>query len=58
MVWTCDGEDQPFRFFHEDGTPLAFSQGSSYFAIVHADSVITWEAAEPAVEETVAASEN
>lgn len=57
MQWTCDGEDQPFRFFTLDGTPLAFNQGSSYFAIVHADSVITWEAAEPVVEETAPATE-
>lgn len=57
MQWTCDGEDQPFRFFRMDGTPLAFNQGSSYFAIVHPDSQITWESAEPAAEDAVAATE-
>ena len=57
IQWTCDGEDQPFRFFTMDGTPLAFNQGSSYFAICHADSVITWEASEPVPEETAAATE-
>jgi len=50
MFWTCDGEDQPFRFFHMDGTPLAFGQGNTYVAVCSYDSVVTWEAAEAAQE--------
>lgn len=57
ILWTCDGEDQPFRFFRTDGTPLAFNQGNSYIAVCHADSVITWEAAEPAPGDAQAPTE-
>jgi len=45
IQWTCDGEDQPFRFFRMDGMPVIFSQGNTYIAVCHSDSVITWEAA-------------
>ena len=33
ILWTCDGEDQPFRFTTVDGEPLAFGVGNSYIAI-------------------------
>lgn len=45
--WTCDGENQPFRFYRLDGMPVIFSQGNSYIAVCHPDSVITWKGAEP-----------
>lgn len=46
IFWTCDGEDQPFRFFTMEGEPLAFGEGSTYIAVAHPDSTVTWEAAE------------
>ncbi len=52
LTWTCDGDDQPIRFFREDGTPLYFGQGNSYIAIAPVDSPIVWA---EAVEETVPA---
>jgi len=57
MFWTCDGEDQPFRFFHMDGTPLAFGQGNTYIAIASPESPVTWTAAEPAEEEAAEATQ-
>lgn len=50
MFWTCDGEDQPFRFFRMDGSPLPFGQGNTYIAVASYDSTLTWEAAEPSTE--------
>ena len=46
ITWTCDGEDQPFRFFTAEGESLAFGEGSTYIAIAHPDSPVTWEALE------------
>ena len=34
------------RFFREDGSPLAFGQGSTYIAVASAESPVTWTAAE------------
>lgn len=50
IFWTCDGEDQPFRFFTMEGDPLAFGEGSTYIAVAHPDSPVTWEAAETETE--------
>ena len=46
IFWTCDGEDEPFRFFTMEGDPLAFGEGSTYIAVAHPDSPVTWEATE------------
>ncbi len=43
LTWTCEGEDQPFRFFDQDGEPLAFNVGNSYIAIVPVDSPVSYE---------------
>lgn len=50
ITWTCDGDNQPFRFFTGDGQPLELGMGNSYIAICTPDSPITWEAAAPAAE--------
>lgn len=44
ITWTCDGDNEPFRYFHEDGTPLEFGQGNTYIAICTPDSAVTWNA--------------
>ena len=46
IFWTCDGEDQPFRFFTNDGEPLEMGMGKSYIAICSPDSNVVWEAVE------------
>lgn len=48
ITWTCDGDDQPFRFFHEDGTPLDLGMGNTYIAICTPESPVTWTGAAPA----------
>ncbi len=53
ILWTCDGDDAPFRYFHEDGTPLEFGQGNTYIAICTPESEVTWSA-EAAPAETTA----
>ena len=52
IYWTCDGEDQPFRYYTNDAQPLEMGMGNSYIAICSPDSVISWEATE-APQETV-----
>lgn len=55
IYWTCDGEDQPFHFFNQQGEPLQMGMGKSYIAICSPNSVVTWEpGAEVVVEETEA----
>lgn len=53
IYWTCDGDSEPFRYFHEDGTPLEFGQGNTYIAICTPESEVTWSA-EAAPAETTA----
>lgn len=48
IVWSCDGDDQPFRFMTEDAQDLLLGQGNTYIAIVTPDSPVEWGAAEPA----------
>ena len=43
ITWTCDAEDQPFRFFTEDGEPLQLQVGNTYMAIAPKDSPVVWE---------------
>ncbi len=50
ILWTCDSETSPFRFFTEDGTPLAFGAGNTYIAITSPAGSVTWSAAETATE--------
>lgn len=50
ITWTCDGEDQPFRFQRADGQPLNLGMGNSYIAIAPAESPVTWEGAAPVAE--------
>lgn len=42
ITWSCEGDTAPFRFFHEDGTPLEFGQGNTYIAVCTAESPVTW----------------
>lgn len=44
ITWTCDGDNEPFRFFTEDGQPLELGVGNSYIAICTPESPVTWEA--------------
>ena len=53
ITWTCDGEDQPFRFFTEAGEPLLLGRGNTYIAVASADSIVTWEPGIPVAEESV-----
>lgn len=43
ITWTCDAEDQPFRFFTGDGEPLNLQVGNTYMAIAPKESPVTWE---------------
>lgn len=45
IIWSCDSETSPFRFFTEDGQPLSFGQGSTYIALTQYESSVVWEAA-------------
>ena len=54
IAWTCDADTEPFRFFHEDGTPLEIGVGNSYIAIAPDGSPVTYTAAEPVAETTAA----
>lgn len=53
IFWTCDGEDQPFRFFTNDAQPLQMGMGRSYIAICTPESPVVWESLTP-VETTPA----
>ena len=44
MVWTCAGDNEPFRFFTEAGEPLAFGVGNTYIAISSPTGEVTWTA--------------
>ena len=46
MTWTCAGDTEPFRFFTEDGEPLAFGAGNTYIAITSDKGEVTWKAAQ------------
>lgn len=45
MYWTCENEEAPFCFFTENGEPLSFGQGNSYFAICTSESPVTYGSA-------------
>ena len=47
ITWTCAGDKEPFRFFTEDGQPLAFGAGNTYIAITSDKGEVTWTAAAP-----------
>lgn len=42
ITWTCSGDKEPFRFFTEDGEPLAFGAGNTYIAISSNTGSVTW----------------
>ncbi len=50
ILWTCDGDDAPFRFLTEDGRQLDLGRGNTYIAICTAESPVTWGAAQTAAE--------
>lgn len=52
VTWSCESEDSPFRFFTEDGQPLAIGAGNTYIAITSPAGSVTWE---PVSEEAPAA---
>ena len=43
ITWTCEAQDQPFRFFTEDGAPLNLQVGNTYMAIAPKESPVVWE---------------
>lgn len=43
ITWSCEAQDQPFRFFTEDGEPLDLQVGNTYIAIAPKESPVTWE---------------
>lgn len=42
ITWSCDGDDQPFRFFTQAGEPVEFGVGRSYIAITQNGSKVVW----------------
>ncbi|MBO7251460.1 MAG: DUF3048 domain-containing protein [Oscillospiraceae bacterium] len=42
IMWTCEGEDAPFRFFTQEGEPLALGMGNTYIAICSPESAVVW----------------
>ena len=44
IVWSCDGEDQPFRFCTTDGQDLTLAVGNTYIAISSPAGEVTWTA--------------
>ena len=56
IFWTCDGDTEPFRFYHAEGEPLELGVGKTYVAVCSTDSTVTYETVAP-VEETTTATE-
>ena len=42
IKWTCDGEDQPFRFMTMDGEDLQLGVGNTYIAITEPGFALTY----------------
>ena len=42
IQWSCDGEDQPFRYSTLDGEPLQMGRGNTYVAIAPIGSDVNW----------------
>lgn len=57
MQWTCEGDEEPFRYWTMDGEPLYFSEGNSYIAICSPESPVTYTGAEPTTEPTAEPTE-
>ena len=43
VTWTCAGDTEAFVFTTVDGNPLDFGIGSTYIAVAHPDSPVTYE---------------
>ena len=43
ILWSCDGDQKPFRFTTLDGEPLLMGVGNTYMALAPLQSEITWE---------------
>lgn len=43
ILWSCDGDLEPFRFTTRDGQPLLLGVGNTYIALAPLQSEITWE---------------
>ena len=46
IIWSCDGDNEPFRFMTEDAQDLLLGQGNTYIAICTPESPVTYGAAE------------
>lgn len=46
IVWTCDGDSEPFRFFTQDGEPLNLGVGKTYIAVTSTQSAVNYTGAE------------
>lgn len=42
ICWSRSGENEPFVFTHEDGTPITFGEGNTYIAITPLDGVLEY----------------
>ncbi len=43
ITWSCDGDNEPFRYYTMDGAPLMLGQGNTYIAIVPQGSPVSYE---------------
>ena len=43
ILWNRAAEEQPFTFTYGDGTPVTMAPGTTYIAVVHNGSVVTFE---------------
>ncbi len=50
--WTCDDENEPFKFWTLDGEVLELGMGNSYIAVCDPISAVTWQEAEVIPETT------
>ena len=52
ILWSCEGQYDPFHFTTIDGEPLSFGVGNTYLAIATEKSPVEWEDLTPPPETT------
>lgn len=48
IMWTCEDEESPFRFYTASGKPLPFGAGNTYIAISERNGTVSWTGADAA----------